>query len=167
MKFKIETWKNNPKLRLVSRRVEKMELRKFALLWEEMVKYIKDPENNWVWLAAPQIWIDKRVISVSLLKTYDDKNYKTVYMINPEIIDFSIEAEIDNEWCLSVPKKFWDVARSKDIKIRYMDWKWKEITLLLSWISARIVQHEVDHLNWILFIDKIVEDEEETKNHVF
>ncbi|EKE28923.1 MAG: Peptide deformylase [uncultured bacterium (gcode 4)] len=167
MKFNIETGKSNPKLRHISAPVEKAEMKKFAMLWEEMIKYIKDPENNWVWLAAPQVWIEKRVICVSLMKTYDDKSFKTVYMINPEILSHSEEIEIDNEGCLSVPKKFWDVARAKDIKVKYLDGKWKEITLLLSGISARIVQHEVDHLDWILFIDKIVEAEEEAKNHVF
>ena len=167
MKFNIQTWKTNPILRQKSTEVEKSELKKFALLWEEMVKFIKDPDNNWVWLAAPQLWIGKRVISVSLLRSYDDKSFKTIFMLNPEIQYFSEETEIDNEGCLSVPKKFGDVARAKNIKVRYLDWKWKENVLSLSWIAARIVQHEVDHLDGILFIDKIVEDDEEAKNHVF
>lgn len=161
MKFTIETWKNNPILRKKSLRIETSEIKKFASIWEEMIKLIKNPDTNWVWLAAPQIGISKRLICISLLKTYDDESFKTIFMINPEIIEYSEEIEIDNEWCLSVPKKFWDVARAKNIKVNYLDGKWKESTLALSWISSRIIQHEIDHLEWILFTDKIVEDEEE------
>jgi len=161
MKFVIQTWKDNPILRKISDNVESHEIKKFISLWEEMVKIIKNPDTNWVWLAAPQIGINKRIICVSLLKTYDDKSYKTIFMINPKIISYSDDYEIDNEWCLSVPKKFWDVARAKDIKVRYIDNKWKDVVLSLSWISSRIVQHEIDHLEWILFVDKIIEDEQD------
>jgi peptide deformylase len=167
MRFTVQTWNNNPILRQKSEPIEKSEFKKYALLWDEMIKFIKDPDNNWVWLAAPQVWIGKRLICVCLMKTYDDKSYKTILMINPEIISHSSDFDIDNEWCLSVPKKFWDVARAKRIKVRFFDGKWKENVLLLDWIASRIIQHEVDHLNWILFTDKIVDEDEGNKNHVF
>ncbi|MDD2565447.1 MAG: peptide deformylase [Candidatus Gracilibacteria bacterium] len=161
MKFTIETGKNNPILRKKSLRIETSEIKKFASIGEEMIKLIKNPDTNGVGLAAPQIGISKRLICISLLKTYDDESFKTIFMINPEIIEYSEEIEIDNEGCLSVPKKFGDVARAKNIKVNYLDGKGKESTLALSGISSRIIQHEIDHLEGILFTDKIVEDEEE------
>ncbi len=167
MKFKIETWKDNKTLRSISEPIGRSEIRKYSELWEEMIKFIKDPENNGVWLAAPQIWINKRLICVSLLKSYEDENFKTIYMINPEILDYSYDFAVDNEWCLSMPKVFWDVARAKNIKVKYTDSKWKENVLFLSWIPSRIVQHEIDHLNWVLFVDKIAQDDENPlKQHV-
>lgn len=159
MKFQIQTWKNNEILRKKSVIIEKKDFQKFSKIWEDMIKFIKDPKNNWVWLAAPQIGLNYRLICVSLLKSYEDTNFKSIYMINPEIIALSKEKEIDNEWCLSSPWLFGDVERSTNIKVKYQDNKWKEILLNLSWISARIIQHEIDHLDWILFIDKMIKDE--------
>lgn len=159
MKFDIQKWKSNEILRKTSEVIGKQEIKKFASIWDEMIKFLKNPKNNWVWLAAPQIWINKRLISVSLLKDYEDKNFKTIMMINPEIFEYSEETCIDNEGCLSVPRVFWDVERYISIKVKFLDSKWKENILKLEWISARIVQHEMDHLEWILFTDKIIKKE--------
>lgn len=165
MAFKIETWKDNKILRNKSEEITKNEVKKYALLWEEMIRFIKNPKNRWVWIAAPQIWVSKRLVCVSLLKDYDDTNFKTIFMINPEIIEFSKELEIDDEWCLSLPKQFFAVKRSKKIKVKYIDWKWKEVVLNLSWIPARIAQHEIDHLDGILFIDRIEQNPVMTDNN--
>ncbi len=156
MNFSIQTGKNNKILRTISEKIKINEIKKFSKLWEDMVKYIKSIKETWAGLAAPQIWINKRIICVSLFKSYDDKNYNTVYMINPEIISHSDKTEIDSEWCLSIPKEFWEVERFFTIKIKFLDWKWKENILILNWLSSRIVQHEIDHLDWILFVDKII-----------
>lgn len=121
-----------------------------------MIKYIKNPDNKWVWLAAPQVWYNKRLIVVSLLKDWEDENFSTIMMMNPEIIEKSHTTEIDFEWCLSVPWKKWDVERYTSLKLSYIDENKKQKTLLLYWVSARIIQHEIDHLDGILFIDKIL-----------
>ena len=68
-----------------------------------MVKYVRDEDNRCVGLAAPQIATNKRIIAVSLMRDYDDENYRTIAMINPVILDHSDEIETDNEGCLSVP----------------------------------------------------------------
>ena len=130
-----------------------------------MIKYIKNPKNLWVWLAAPQIWINKKLIVVSLLKDYEDENYRTIMMINPEINEFSKECEVDQEWCLSLPKVKWDVERSSSIKLTYIDHEWRSNKIILKWLSARIVQHEIDHLNWVLFTDRL--KEQNTINSTF
>ena len=121
-----------------------------------MVKYIKNPEHWGVWLAAPQIWHNKRLIVVSLLKDWDsEESFKTIMMINPVITDHSESKNEDIEWCLSVPWEKGKVARFSEIKLKYIDEKGKEKILYLKWLSARIVQHEVDHLNWLLFTDRL------------
>ena len=153
----IEVWKENEILRTVSSKIKNSDIKKYTKLGKEMIKYIKNPDNGWVGLAAPQVWHNVRLIIVSLLKDWDDENFKTHMMINPEIIEHSSVLEKDIEWCLSVPWEKWKVARFSEIKLKYIDEKAKEKTLYLSHLSARIVQHEIDHLDWILFTDKIDE----------
>jgi len=151
--FKIETWNNNPMLRKVAEKVHDTEFKKIVKLWKEMIKYIKDPENWWVWLAAPQIWISKKLVIVSMLKNREDEKFKTTMMINPEILEYGEETDIETEWCLSVPWIKWKVERPTMIKIQFQDEKNTKKSLILKWLQARIVQHEIDHINWKLFID--------------
>ena len=154
--LKIETWKDNKILRTISEPIKHSEIKKYKHLWADMMKYIKNPKHGGIWLAAPQVWYNKRLIVVSLLKDREDESFKTIIMINPEILKHSNEKDINNEWCLSLPKEKWRVERYHKIKLKYLDEKWKENKLVLEWLRARIVQHEIDHLDWILFTDKLV-----------
>lgn len=154
--LKIQTWTENEILRKVSEVIKTSEFNKYIKLGREMIKYVKNPDNKSVWLAAPQIWENKRLIVVSLLKNRDDENFSTVMMINPEILEKSNDTDLENEWCLSLPWKKWEVERYKSLKLSYFDENKSKKTLVLSWVSARIVQHEIDHLDWILFIDKVL-----------
>ncbi len=156
--FEIQTGKDNPILRAVSEPIKKSEWKQYAKLGEKMVKYIKEPDHAGVGLAAPQIWENKRIIVVSLLKNWDDEQFPTLMMLNPEIVEASEETydEIE-EGCLSLPttpKGY--VSRHKDIKLRYFDEKGKEKTLRLSGLASVIVQHEIDHLDGVLYIDKLI-----------
>lgn len=153
--LKIETGLNNEILRTISEPVKQDEIKKYHKLAKEMLKHIKDPENGGVWLAAPQVWVNKRIIVVSLLKDREDDNFPTFIMINPEILEYSDDTEVDQEGCLSLPKEKWLVKRWHEIKLQYLDEKWAVKKLTLKGLSARIVQHEIDHLNWILFMDKV------------
>lgn len=158
--LKIEQWKKNEILRAISSEISKKELKKYVKLGKEMLKYIKDPDNGWVGLAAPQVWYNKRLIIVSLLKDWEDESFPTIMMINPEILEHSEERQISEEWCLSLPEETWKVPRFKEIKLKYFDEKFNEKIIKLSWLKSNIIQHEVDHLDWILFTDRI----EENKN---
>jgi len=155
--FKIETGFNNEILRAVSETVKKHEMQAIVKLGKEMVKYIKNPKNKWVGLAAPQIGHNKRIIVVSLLRDWEDESFKTIMMINPEILEHSAEKNIDIEWCLSVPGEQGKVARWDMIKLRYTDDKWKTQTVVYDDLRARIVQHEIDHLDGVLYTDKLEE----------
>jgi len=103
MRFTIQTGKTNEILRAKSEFVTFAEMRKYTRLAEDMVRYIKNPDNGGVGLAAPQIGVNKRIIAVSLMRDGDDENYRTIAMINPEIIEHTEEVECDNEGCLSIP----------------------------------------------------------------
>jgi len=151
----IETWDKNKTLRKISEKITQKEMKKYVKIAKEMKKHIKNPDNWWVWLAAPQIWVNKRIIAVSLLKDWEDETYPTVIMINPEIIEHSEEKQSFEEWCLSLPWEKWEVLRDKAIKLKYHDEKFKENTIVLQWLSSTIVQHEIDHLDWVLFTDRI------------
>lgn len=154
----IETWKNNPILRTICDPIRKNEWKQYVQLGREMRNYIKDPVNAWVGLAAPQIWVTKRVIVASLIHDWKEKHFSTVIMINPEILEASSETICDiEEGCLSLPKsKKGYVKRHKDIKVLYHDESMKKRILRLSWLASVIVQHEIDHLNGILYIDKLI-----------
>ncbi len=154
--LKVETWVNNEILRENSEKIKLSEMKKYEKLGNEMIKYIKNPENGWVGLAAPQIGVNKRLIVVSLLKDRDDEDFKTVMMMNPEILEHSETTDTEEEWCLSVPGAKGKVERFLTIKLSYLDNKGKQKILRLNGLSARIVQHEIDHINWVLFVDKLV-----------
>ncbi|MDD3793206.1 MAG: peptide deformylase [Candidatus Gracilibacteria bacterium] len=151
--LKIETGNENPILRRVADKITDKNFNKAIKLGREMLKYIKDPENGGVGLAAPQVGHSIRLIIVSLLKNREDENFKTIMMINPEILEHSNSTECDSEGCLSVPGEKGDVERFKTIKLSYIDEKKSKKTLILEGLSARIVQHEIDHLDGKLFTD--------------
>ncbi len=67
------------------------ELKQFKSLAEGMIKHIKNPDNGGIGLAAPQVGVNKRLIVVSLMKTYDDESYRVIAMVNPDIIEHSEE----------------------------------------------------------------------------
>jgi len=155
----IETGKDNKILRTVCEPICTHEIQKYAKLWKQMLKHICDPEHRWVGLAAPQVGVNKRIIVVSLLQDREEEVFSTVAMINPEIIEHSDEITNDEfpEWCLSLPgTKSWYIDRYTEIKVQYLDMKWKKRILWVKWLASVILQHEIDHLDGILYIDKIM-----------
>lgn len=105
-------------------------------------------EKDGVGLAAPQIGILKRMVVIDV----DDENlYK---MINPKIIKSSGK-QIDQEGCLSVPEVKGTVKRPKNVTVQYTDENGDEVTLEAEDLLARCICHELDHLDGVLFIDKM------------
>jgi peptide deformylase len=157
--LQIETGKENPILREIAKNIKTSEWKQYVKLGKEMLRYIKDSENGGIGLAAPQIGVSKRIIVVSLLWDRDDEDFQTVMMFNPEIVEHSNETTTEFiEGCLSLPKsKKGYVGRYEEIKLKYYDEQAKEKTLKLSGLTAVIVQHEIDHLDGILYTDKLVE----------
>lgn len=155
-KLTIETGKKNEILRTVSDEIPLKDIPKYKGIAQDMLKHIKNPKNWGVWLAAPQIGINKRIIVVSLMKTYEDENFRTIAMINPRITGYSTECTLEEEWCLSVPWETGDVERYASIELEFYSPEGSKYNMKLDSLAARIVQHEIDHLDGILFTDKLV-----------
>jgi peptide deformylase len=114
-------------------------------LVKDMLKTMK--ESDGAGLAAPQVGKSLRICTVQ----YEGNSY---VLINPQISSYSREKEIGEEGCLSFPGKFIPVKRSKKIKVRYVDEKGGKIKMKAEEMLARIIQHEIDHLEGILFINR-------------
>ncbi|SFL29307.1 peptide deformylase [Halanaerobium salsuginis] len=103
-----------------------------------------------VGLAAPQVGILKRIAVV------DIREGNKIVLIDPEIVEREGKA-IMEEGCLSIPGRAGEVIRSEKIKVKSLNRKGKMIEFTATGFEARAVQHEMDHLDGVLFIDKIVE----------
>ncbi len=114
-----------------------------------------DSTGNGVGLAANQVGISKSVIVIDT--NYDDKKPKVplIVLINPKITAFSDDTTDEKEGCLSVPDIYEIVKRSRTIDVTYYDTDMKEYKKTFQEFEARVIQHEVDHLNGILFYEKI------------
>ena len=102
-------------------------------------------------LAAVQIGILKRLIVIDVSKKEEEK--KPLFLINPEITYQSEETSIYEEGCLSLPGHFAEIERPAKCKINYIDYQGKKAELEAEGLLSTCVQHEIDHLNGILFID--------------
>ena len=96
-----------------------------------------------------------------IICTLDEKKIMT--LCNPEIIYFSKKTTIEQEGCLSLPYIWGDVERPENIICRYQDIKGKTFEIKLKEMNARIIQHERDHLDGVLFADKAIELEASEK----
>lgn len=130
-----------------------------ADMWETMY------EANGVGLAAPQIGISKRLFVIDASPFAQDeeftpeeaavlKGFKNVF-INPTVLDETGEEWDFTEGCLSIPNIREDVSRKEEITIRFWDEQLKEQALTLKGLAARVVQHEYDHIEGVLFTDKL------------
>ena len=141
----------DPILRKVSKKVSELEL-KMPLtqqLIDDMFETMYDAPG--IGLAAPQVGIAKRIIVVHVGE--DDGPYA---IINPVLTDFEGEA-VATEGCLSIPGKIGDVTRAEKCTVTGLDRKGKKFRLETEGLLARCFQHEVDHLDGVLILDKATE----------
>lgn len=136
-------------LRKKSREVENVD-DKIRELIEDMVETMH--EFNGVGLAAPQVGILKRIIVIDL---YDGS--PVLKLVNPEIKKESEEQEVE-EGCLSFPNQYAKVIRPKKITVTALDENGKKIEITAEDLLAQALSHEIDHLNGILFVDKMLPD---------
>ena len=102
-------------------------------------------------LAAIQVGILKRLVVIDISKEEEKK--KPIFLINPQIIHQSKNTSVYEEGCLSLPGQFAEIERPAECTIKYLDYNGKEKELKSDGLLATCIQHEVDHLNGILFID--------------
>ena len=118
-------------------------------LLSEMLETMYDAPG--IGLAAVQIGILKRLVVIDLSKDEEKKN--PLFLINPVITQRSKTTSIYEEGCLSLPGQFAEIERPSECFLEYIDYNGKEQELKTDGLLATCIQHEVDHLNGILFID--------------
>ena len=114
--------------------------------------------RNGVGIAAPQVYVSKRVIIVASranLRYPDAPDMPAVVMVNPEILEKSDNTILGEEGCLSVPDERGIVARAEMVKVRYFTLEGEQIETVFHGFPARIVQHEIDHLDGVLFVERL------------
>jgi peptide deformylase len=155
-KLALITGKDNEILRAKSALVQKID-KKTKKFTDNMIETLN--KENGLGLAAPQVGKNIRIIVARL--NYDTSEEMIIPMINPEIIYRSKETVTGEEGCLSLPGLYDKVERHKQIRVKFTDIKDNAQILELDDLIARIIQHETDHLNGVLFIDLIKEPSKE------
>jgi peptide deformylase len=108
--------------------------------------------NNGLGLAAPQVGKNLRLCMIEI-------EHELFVLINPEIKNISKEEILAEEGCLSFPNKFLKISRGKRIKIKATDSNGKKQIIRARGLLARAIQHEIDHLNGVLIVDRVEENQ--------
>ncbi|MFA6526754.1 MAG: peptide deformylase [Candidatus Buchananbacteria bacterium] len=135
----------NPILRQKAKPIKDISTEEIQALIPELADLML--KSDGLGIAAPQVAKSIRLIIVR----YKDDN---LALLNPKIISKSILKEIDEEGCLSVPNVYGQVKRCKKITVKFQDTQGKMRKMTGEGLFARVIQHEVDHLDGVLFIDK-------------
>jgi peptide deformylase len=138
------------RLRQVSQPVKKIDAG-IRTLVEDMFASMYDAPG--IGLAAIQVGAPKRVVTMDLAKKEDPRNPQV--FINPEILWASEEKATYEEGCLSIPEYYGDVERPAQVKVKYLDLEGKPQEIEANGLLATCLQHEIDHLNGVLFIDHL------------
>ena len=145
----------DPRLKVVSTPVETFDDALQALI-DDMFETMYDAPG--IGLAAVQVGVPHRLLVIDLQER-DEETDATVrnrkIFINPEILEFSDEMAVYNEGCLSVPEQYADVERPAVIRARWLDRHGKKHEEKIDGMLATCLQHEMDHLEGILFIDHL------------
>jgi peptide deformylase len=138
----------HPVLKQVSQPVEKVDDELRALMDDMLETMYAAPG---IGLAAIQIGVPKRVIVMDLAR--QDEEPRPRYFVNPEILWKSDETQLCEEGCLSIPDVYDEVERPTRVRLRYLDYNGEQVEEEADGMYAVCIQHEMDHLEGILFID--------------
>ena len=138
------------RLRLVSEPVKKIDAEVKKLV-EDMFETMYGAPG--IGLAAIQVGVPRRVITMDLSKKDEDKEQRV--LLNPEILWSSDEKKVHEEGCLSIPEFYEEVERPAEVRVKYLGLDGKAHEIEAKGLLATCVQHEIDHLNGVLFIDHI------------
>lgn len=140
----------DPVLKLVSQPVEKVDDELRALM-DDMLETMYDAPG--IGLAAIQIGVAKRVIVMDISGPDEEKAPR--YFVNPEIVWASDETAPYEEGCLSIPDIYDEVERPARVKLKYLNYQGEEVVEDADGLFAVCIQHEMDHLQGVLFIDHL------------
>lgn len=154
---RIQTGMNNPILRGISEEIEEIN-QDLIVFCHKLVVLMY--QNKGVGLAAPQVGENIRVIATSQRdkKKTKDKFLGETIMINPKIVEKSKETILREEACISLPNCLGMVRRHHTITVEFLDITGKKQSKKYKEFNAVIIQHEIDHLDGVLFMDKIVKE---------
>ena len=138
----------NKKLRQVSLPVEKVGKEEQKLM-NDMLETMYDAKG--IGLAAIQIDVPKRIIVLDISKSENEK--KPMFFVNPLIINKDLNLTTYEEGCLSVPDQFAEIDRPSKCEVEYLDYDGNKKLLKANGLLATCIQHEMDHLEGVLFID--------------
>jgi peptide deformylase len=140
----------NPLLKQASQPVERVDDELRALM-DDMLETMYDAPG--IGLAAIQVGVPKRVIVMDLAREGEEKQPR--YFVNPEILWASEETAPYEEGCLSVPEIYDEVERPAQVKLRYLNYQGEQVEEDAEGLFAVCIQHEMDHLEGVLFIDHL------------
>jgi len=140
----------DPRLRVVSQPVRSIDDEVRALVADMLETMYAAPG---IGLAAIQVGVPRRVLTIDVAKKDEPRNPQVV--INPEILGTSQELGIYEEGCLSIPEVYEEVERPALVKVRFTDLDGKVHEIEANGLMATCLQHEIDHLNGVLFIDHL------------
>ena len=140
----------DPRLKLVAKPVDKVDA-KVRRLMDDMLDTMYGSIG--IGLAAPQVGMSQRVIVIDVAREGEKAN--PMRIANPEIIWRSEETTVAQEGCLSVPEHYADVSRAAKIRLRYVDHENEIREIDADGLLATCLQHEIDHLDGVLFVDHI------------
>lgn len=137
-------------LRQPAKRVSKInvEIRTLAM---EMLQTMYS--NDGIGLAAPQVGVNKQVIVIDV--NLKEEDVPPLVLINPELISWGGAIVVGEEGCLSVPDVFLDVQRPDEVTVAFRDEDGRPQKLTTNGLLARVIQHELDHLNGVMFVDRV------------
>ena len=142
----------HPVLKQKSEKVSKIDAELHRLL-DDMLETMYAATG--VGLAAPQVGVLKRVVVIDISHEDEGEKRSPLYLVNPEIIWHSEEESCQFEGCLSLPDQSAEVNRFKQVRVHYQDYDGKEKEISADGLLAVALQHEIDHLDGILYIDHI------------
>ena len=138
----------NPLLKTISKSVDKIDDKILGILDDMLETMYAAPG---IGLAAIQIGIPKRMLVIDISK--DDENKDPHFFINPEILNPTENLSTFEEGCLSVPGVWEEIERPDECNVRFLDINGLEKNIRYSGMMATVIQHEMDHLNGIVFVD--------------
>lgn len=142
----------HPVLKQKAEKVTKVD-DKIRSFLDDMLETMYDAAG--VGLAAPQVGVSKRIVVIDVAHPDEGEERNPIYLVNPEIIWHSDEESCQYEGCLSVPDQSAEVSRYKQVRVQYLDYNGKEAEIMAEGLLAIALQHEIDHLDGILYIDRI------------
>ena len=140
----------DPLLRQVSKPIERVDA-DFQRLADDMLETMYDAPG--IGLAAIQIGVPRRMLVIDVSREGEEK--QPLVFVNPEVVASTDERSVYEEGCLSIPDYYAEVERPATVTVKYLDRDGKEQTVQADGLLATCLQHEIDHLNGVLFIDHI------------